>query len=249
MLLGTGTWAEGPAERRALVGRLASGRLADLNRIEAQRLAKLGEGDPTRLAEVLVPPSLRRLLEGGPRALARARQTLAYAEKWDLRGNLPAALAPASDQVRLGPCLPRPLALHRFEGGLLDRLDLAGPGAVLNSAPQPSLGVVGTAGGGVAGFCLAFDQPGGAVLGAWMSDQWPAENLELRVGGARRSLPLRAWENLVFAGLRAGEVLLFPPPKLKPFPELPEGAEVSLGADFDQLVVGLGTPELPSTVH
>ena len=249
MLLGTGSWAEGPAERRALVGRLASGRLADLNRIEALRLGKLGEGDPTRLAEALVPPSLRRLLEGGPRALARATHTLAYAEKWDLRGNLPEALAPMADQVRLGPCLPRPLALHRFDGGLLDRLTLGGPGAELNSAPQPSLGVVGAAGGAVAGFCLAFDQPSGTVLGAWLSDQWPAENMELKVGNTRRSVPLKAWENLVFSGLRAGEVLLFPPPRLKPFPELPEGAEVSLSADFDQLVVGLGAMDLPTTIH
>ncbi|HEY3270044.1 MAG TPA: hypothetical protein VGJ89_02420, partial [Geothrix sp.] len=68
MLLGTAAWSEGPLERRALVGRLASGRLADLNRIEAIRLRKLGEGDPERLAEALVPASLRRLLEGGSRA-------------------------------------------------------------------------------------------------------------------------------------------------------------------------------------
>ena len=39
--------------RQALVARLDSGRLADLSRIEALRLRKLGEGDPDRLAEVL----------------------------------------------------------------------------------------------------------------------------------------------------------------------------------------------------
>jgi hypothetical protein len=33
MFLGTAVWAEGPVERRTLVARLASGRLADLNRI------------------------------------------------------------------------------------------------------------------------------------------------------------------------------------------------------------------------
>ena len=51
MFLGTASWAEGPIERRVLVARLASGRLADLNRIEAVRLGKLGEGEPDRLAE------------------------------------------------------------------------------------------------------------------------------------------------------------------------------------------------------
>ena len=99
MLLGTATWDEGPAVRRALVARLDSGRLADLSRIEALRLRKLGEGDPERLAEVLVPASLRRLLDGGPRALARARQTVAYAEKWDRRGTLPEFLAPTASAV------------------------------------------------------------------------------------------------------------------------------------------------------
>ena len=71
MLLGTAVWNEGPAERRALVARLASGRLADLNRIEAVRLRKLGEGEPERLAEALLPASLRRVLEGGPRSWRR----------------------------------------------------------------------------------------------------------------------------------------------------------------------------------
>ena len=89
MFLGTAVWVEGAVERRALMARLVSGRLADLNRIEAIRLRKLGEGEPERLADVLVPASLRRVLEGGPRALARARQALAYAEKWDRRGSLP----------------------------------------------------------------------------------------------------------------------------------------------------------------
>jgi hypothetical protein len=188
-------------------------------------------------------------LEGGPRALARARQTLAYAEKWDLRGSLPEHLALQPSQVRLGPCLSRPAALSRFDGAVLDRFRVEGPGAELRSAPQPSLGVVGAAGGAIAGFCLALDQPGGTVLGAWLSDQWPAGNLELKVGGTRRSVSLKGWENLVFSSLRAGEVLLFPPPRLKPFPELPEGADVQLSADFDQMVVTLGVGEIQATVH
>ena len=60
MLLGTATWSEGPVDRRALVARLASGRLADLNRIEAIRLRKLGEGEPEPLADALVPAQQAR---------------------------------------------------------------------------------------------------------------------------------------------------------------------------------------------
>ncbi|GLH74487.1 hypothetical protein GETHLI_29890 [Geothrix limicola] len=247
MLLGTAVWAEGPLERRALVGRLASGRLADLNRIEAVRLRKLGEGDPERLAEVLAPASLRRALEGGPRALARLRQTLAYAEKWDRRGTLPPHLAP--ETADLLPCLPRPASLRRLEGLGLGRFEVRGSGAELSGPPQPSLAVVGLAGGGAAGFCLALEDADSAILGAWMSDVWPSGNLELRVGGTRRAVPLKAWEGLELPPLRAGEVLLLPPPRLKPLPDLLPGAELRLGADFDQLVLRLGPEGVHPTVQ
>ncbi|WP_257305937.1 hypothetical protein [Geothrix campi] len=249
MLLGTAAWSEGPVERRALVGRLASGRLADLNRIEAIRLRKLGEGDPERLAEALVPSSLRRLLEGGPRALARAKQTLAYAEKWDRRDTLPASLAPLPDFVDLLPCLPRPSALHRADGAALDRLAVRGPGAELAELPRPGLAVLGLAGGGVAGFCLALEEGGGALLGAWMVDAWPEGNLELRAGAARRSTPLGAWEGLELPVLRPGEVLLLPAPKLKPLQELLPGAEVRVAVAFETLVLRAGPEGIHPTVH
>lgn len=249
MLLGTATWSEGPAERRALVARLASGRLADLNRIEAVRLRKLGEGEPERLAEAMLPASLRRVLEGGPRALARARQTLAYAEKWDRRGTLPATLAPPVEAVALLPCLPRPLALRRLDGFWLDRLVVRGPGAELSAPPQPGLAAVGLAGGGLAGYCLALEEAGGAVLGAWLTDEWPTGQLELKVGATRRSSPLKAWEGLELPLLRAGEVLLLPPPKLKPFADLMEGADVRLSAGFDQLLLRLGPVGVHPTVQ
>lgn len=245
MLLGTAIWAEGPVERRALVARLVSGRMADLNRIEAIRLRKLGEGDPERMADALVPASLRRVMEGGPRALARVRQTVAYAEKWDRRGTLPETLAPMDSKVDLGPCLPQPAALRRMDGQALDRFDVRGPGAELSSPPQPGLAAVGLAGGGIAGFCLALEEAGSAVLGAWMVDAWPTGHLELKAGAARRSVPLKAWEGLELPSLRAGEVLLLPPPRLKPLPELPIGSEVRLSAGFDQLVLRLG----PEGVH
>lgn len=249
MLLGTAAWAEGPADRRTLVARLDSGRFADLSRIEAIRLRKLGEGEPERLAEALVPPSLRRLLEGGPRAFARARQTLAYAEKWDRRGNLPETLAPRPESATLLPCLPRPTALRDLSGRWLDRLGVKGAGAELLGVPQPGLAALGQAGGGIAGFCLALEDAGSAILGGWLTDQWPEGNLELKAGAARRSLPLKAWEGLELPFLRAGEVLLLPPARLKALPDLAAGSEIRLSAGFDQLVLRLGPEGLHPTVQ
>jgi len=249
MFLGTAAWAEGPVERRALVARLASGRLADLNRIEAQRLAKLGEGEPERLADVLVPPSLRRVLEGGLRALLRVKQTVAYAEKWDRRGTLPETLAPGPESVTLLPCLPRPAALGRLDGKILDRFGLRGPGAELSGPPQPGLAALGLAGGGIAGFCLVIEDAAGAILGAWMTDQWPAEGLELKVGTSRRSLSLKAWEELDLPLLRPGEALLLPPAKLKPLPGQLAGAELRLNAGFEALVLRFGPEGVHPTVQ
>ncbi|WP_243288453.1 hypothetical protein [Geothrix terrae] len=249
MLLGTAAWAEGPLERRTLVGRLASGRLADLNRIEAMRLRKLGEGDPERLAEALVPGSLRRLLEGGARALARAKQTLAYAEKWERRGTLPESLAPSPESADLLPCLPRPAALHRADGTALDRFRVRGPGAELAELPRPGLAVLGLAGGGAAGFCLALEDGGSVLLGAWMVDAWPEGSLELRAGAARRSTPLGAWEGLELPTLRPGEALLLPVPKLKPLQELLPGAEVLVGTAFETLILRAGSEGIHPTVH
>ena len=249
MLLGTAVWAEGPMGRRALVARLASGRVADLNRLEAVRLRKLGEGLADALAEVLVPPSLRRVLEGGPRALARVRQTVNYAEKWDRRGTLPETLAPKAESLELLPCLPRPAALRRLDGALLDRFAVKGPGQVVSSLPPPGLAAVGMAGGSVAGFCLSADGVGETLLGAWLADAWPTGSLELKVGAVRRSAPLKAWEGLLLPGLQAGEVLLLPPPKLKPLPVLAAGAEVRISAGFDELILWLGADGIHPTVQ
>ena len=238
MLLGTALWPEGPGERRALVARLASGRLADLNRIEALRLRKLGEGDPERLAAVLVPASLRRVLEDGPSALVRVRQTLAYAEKWDRRGTLPEVLAPDPASVRLLPCLPRPTRLRRSDGTCLDRLRVAGPGARIEESPRPTLAALGILGGQAAGFCLALEDAGGAVLGAWMAPAWPEGALELRVGTHHRRIPFAAWEGLQLPELHPGEALLLPPPRLKPLPEGPGSCQ--LVAPFETLPLVLG---------
>lgn len=249
MILGTATWAEGPGERRALVARLESGRLADLNRIEAVRLRKLGEGDPDRLAEALVSPSLRRVLEGGPRALARLRQALAYAEKWDRRGTLPEALAPRPESVGLLPCLPRPAVVRRADGGCLDRLRVTGPGGLLGAPPRPTLALLGTLGGQAGGYCLALEDGDGVVLGGWMIPDWPEGHLELRAGPHRRRIPFGAWEGLELPPLRPGEALLLPPPRLKALPDLEPGTSLTLQSPFEILTLRLGLEALHPTVQ
>jgi hypothetical protein len=196
-----------------------------------------------------VSASLRRVLEGGARALARVRQTVAYAEKWDRRGTLPVLLAPDKETVDLLPCLPRPSSLRRMDGMSLDRLGVGGQGTELSGPPHPALAAVGMAGGGIAGFCLALEEGGSAVLGAWMTDEWPTGSLELRAGSTRRTAPLKAWEGLELPTLHAGEVMLLPPPKLKPLPGLHPGAELRLSAGFDQLILRLGPEGVHPTVQ
>ncbi|HJU84294.1 MAG TPA: hypothetical protein VJ600_08785 [Holophagaceae bacterium] len=250
MRLGTASWLEGGAERRALVAPLDGDRVVDLNRVERVRLAKLGEGASEALAEVLVPPSLRRVLEAGPRGLQRVRQTLAYAEKWARRGRLPEGLAPALDRVRLFACLPRPAVLRRGDGQHLDRLRVLGPGAELPGAPQPSLAALGLHGGGLAGFCLALESHGAALLGAWLAvDEALTGELHLQIGGHTRRAPLEAWRGLELPALRAGEALLLPPPRLRVLPELPAGLAIQLRAPFETLEAKLGREPLHPTVQ
>jgi hypothetical protein len=241
--LGTVLWGEGPSERRTLVASLPSdpSRVVDLNRVEYMRLLKLGEGHAEILAEALVPPSLRRVLEGGPRALQRVRQALAYAEKWASRGDLPESLAPRLDAVHRLPCLPRPALLRRFEGVHLDRLALKGPGGILNSLPQPTLALIGLAGGRVAGCCLALEDGPSTVLGGWLSLEIPARgNLELRSEAHQRRAPLSTWEGLEIPVIRTAEVVLLPPPRLRTLADLTAGSACAVMAPFDTLPLRLG---------
>ncbi len=246
--LGTASWIEGATERRALVAPLPSdpSRLVDLHRMEQVRLAKLGEGRAEALADVLVPPSLRQVLEGGPRALQRLRQTLAYAEKWIQRGDLPDFLALPSTVMRMLPCLPRPVVLRRGDGTHLDRLAIQGPGGILGAVPQPTLAVVGLyRGAGVAGWCLALENVAGAVLGGWMVLGYPQEgSIELRCGSHHRRIPMDTWTGLDVPDLRAAEVVLLPAPKLRPIPGLISGSDFSIVAPFETLPLRLG-PDIP----
>jgi len=218
MKLGTAVWSEGASERTAMVAELPSDprRVVDLNRLEHLRLAKLGEGWAERMAGAMVPAGLRQLLEGGPRAIHRARQVLAYAEKWHGRGGLPESLAPRADQVRMLACLPRPAALRRWDGSTLDRFALQGPSGTLFGRPVPSLALVGLHGDHPAGCCLALEHARGVVLGAWLELDLDWDGvLEWRLGGQHRRLPLDAWRGLALPALRPAEVLLAPPPRLR----------------------------------
>ncbi|HXC17670.1 MAG TPA: hypothetical protein VNV60_09540 [Holophagaceae bacterium] len=250
MRLGTALWNEGASERRALVSPLSDGRFADLNRIERVRLAKLGEGSPDALAEALAPPSLRRLLEAGPRGLQRVKQTLAYAEKWSRRGDLPDTLALPPERARLLACLPRPGTLRLANGAHLDRLRLLGPGAWLGASPEVGLAAVGLAGGDTAGFCLALHAEGVVVLGAWLLVGEPiGGDLFLRADTHKRHASLEVYEGLELPPLRAGEALLLPPLRLRALPALDPGADLEVRSAFDALTVHLGPEALHGTVQ
>jgi hypothetical protein len=244
--LGTVSWNEGASERRCLVAPLPSdpSRVVDLNRVERLRLLKLGEGRAEVLADALVPPSLRQILESGPRGLQRVRQTLAYAEKWASRGNLPEALAPHLKGIRRLPCLPRPSLLRRLDGMHLDRLAIKGPGDTVTSQPQPALALIGM-GAKTLGCCLAMEEAGGAALGGWLTLEVPHKGgLELRSEGHHRRVPFSTWEDLELPPVRAGEVLLLPAPKLRPLADLTPGSPFAVAAYFDVLNLRLD-PEAP----
>ena len=246
MRLGTALVGAPGLERRLLVAPLPSdpGRLVDLHAVEAQRLRKLGEGQPQALAEALVPPSLRRLLEAGPRALARAAQTLAFAEKWARRGTLPSALAPVLPDLRLLPCLARPSALRHPDGSFGDRLAVQPPEARLPWAPglpvRPTLAAIGQASARPAGFALALKIGEDLVLGAWLHTEILLEgSLSLQGKAGSREQPLAAWADLTLPPLRPGEVLLLPFPEWEPLHPLP-GERMKLETPFGSLAVRFG---------
>ncbi|BDU78721.1 hypothetical protein [Mesoterricola sediminis] len=240
MKLGTAVWREGRVERRALVAPLPEGgRVVDLNRLEHLRLAKLGEGRPETLAEALVPASLRRVLEGGPRALNRARQALAYALKWEARTGLPIELAPPVETVTFLACLPDPVSIRRWDGTRLDPATLGGPGAVLGHAPAPTLAWVGLPGGACAGCCLAVDDGRGPVLGAWLDLDLTWEgSLVVTAAGRTRRVPLDTWRELSPVEPLAAEIILAPTPAF-PFAHLEPGAEVAILGPGERLELRL----------
>jgi hypothetical protein len=246
MRLGTAQLPDPGRERRALVSPLPSDptRVVDLHAVEVERLRKLGEGQPQVLAEALLPPSLRQLLEAGPRGLQRAAQALAFAEKWARRGTLPEALAPSLREVRLLPCLPRPSSLRFPDGRFGDRLGLHATDARLPWAPgldlRPTLVALGQAGARPAGFALALAVGGTLILGPWLHTGLLLEGtLELRCKAGTRETPLAAWADLSLPGLRSCEALLLPFPEWEPLSPLP-GDRVKLETPFDALSARFG---------
>ena len=250
MRLGTAIWMEGKAERRALIAPLADGRVVDLNRIERVRLAKLGEGAPEVLAEALVPPSLRKVLEAGPRALHRVKQTLAYAEKWAKRGDLPELLAPSLDRVHLQACLPRPNAVRLANGTDLDRLRVFGPQDGVAALPEVGLAALGQAGGTAAGFCLALRAGDAVLLGAWLLVGEPfAGDLRLSAGHHHRTASLDIYEGLELPDLLPGEARLLPPLRLRAFPAMENDEALEVRVAFESLAVHLGPEAVHGTVQ
>ena len=246
MKLGTALIPGPGLERRILVSPLPSDpeRVVDLHAVEAERLRKLGEGQPRALAEALLPPSLRRLLEAGPRALQRAAQTLAFAEKWARKGTLPEAFAPPLRQLRLLPCLPRPSSLRLPDGSFGDRLGLRGPEARLPWSPgleaRPTLAAIGQAASRPAGFALALMVGDELLLGGWLHTEFLLEGgLSLHGKAGTREVPLSTWADLALPPLRPCELLLLPFPEWEPLHPLP-GERLKLETPFGSLAVRLG---------
>lgn len=209
-------------------------RLVDLSAVEAVRLAKLGEGRPEALAEALVPPDLRDLLGGGARALARARQALAYAEKWERRGGLPAELQVPATALEGW----EPPSLRTLEGRRLDASAVLSPRQALPGRPQASLCLVGTGTPGTVAFRLALVGEGRLRLSPWLALEGTAA-LQLSVAGHRRKVGAEVWEGVDLPALAPGEHLLLPPPKLRPWPSLPKGAPIDLRWGEDRLQASL----------
>ncbi len=252
MRLGTIVWREGPTERRILVAPLPSdpSRVVDLNRVEQLRLRKLGEGQAESLAAALVPPSLRQLLEAGPRGLHRARQALAYAEKWVRRGGFPPPPAPSLAEVGQLPRLPRPALPRSADGTHLDRLVVRGPGAWLADPPHPTLAIVGMHGGGFAGFCLALPEGAGAILGGWLQIGPLGEgSLCLRAAGQDRACDFKAWEDLEAGPLRPAEVVLLPPPRFRALQKMRPGDPLEVSTPFETLALQAGPDLLHPTLQ
>lgn len=216
-----GAWKSGRVQRHGLMALLPSdpGRAVDLTAVEAVRLAKLGEGDPDRLAAALVPHRLDRALAAGPRGVARLRHALAYADKWARRGDLPASLAPLLEEVR--PLPLRPARLLDAEARVMDPAALLGEEQALPGEPRPTLALLGQSGRGPAGWTLACLAGLRVALCPWVVLGADAGALDFSAGGHRRRIPADAWSGIPWPEVAAGEALLLPPPRLKALPSLP----------------------------
>ncbi len=102
-------------------GALHGQTIVDLNMAYASMLAGQKESQPYRLANAIVPPTMLEFLEGGPSAMAAARQAFAYAirqgEHWkgpDGQMAVYPAHPTLPEGVRLIAPLPNPPSLRDF---------------------------------------------------------------------------------------------------------------------------------------
>lgn len=173
--------------------------------------------------------------------MARARQALAYAVKWYQRGDLPEVLAPPRESLRALPCLPEPTAI--LDGaGQCRNLPVVGPGVRVLSQPQPTLALVGQAGGRPAGVCLALLEPTRILLGTWLAVgvSWEG-TLQVCFGNHRRTAPLDGWGDLILGPLEPGCVLVLPAPRWRALPELGEGT-VDVTCPWERMSLALEGP-------
>jgi 2-keto-4-pentenoate hydratase/2-oxohepta-3-ene-1,7-dioic acid hydratase in catechol pathway len=103
----------GPVER---IGAKQNDRFIDLHTAYAWYLAEQGYGQPYRMAEALIPPDMLGFLEGGPLAMAAARETLAALTSLPTlpQGLKGEAMAFDPAGVTLLAPLPRPRSLRDF---------------------------------------------------------------------------------------------------------------------------------------
>ncbi|MBI5630141.1 MAG: fumarylacetoacetate hydrolase family protein [Elusimicrobia bacterium] len=106
-----------PSER---LGAIFGGRIVDLNRAAALRLAKEGAEAPQSRADALIPPDMLAFLDLGESALSEARKTLDFMHEGsrkfgeDLAGPGGERVAFKESDIRWLSPLPRPRALRDF---------------------------------------------------------------------------------------------------------------------------------------
>src|SRR5437870_11141510 len=90
--------------------------IVDLNMACARLLADQSEAQPARLAHAMVPATMLELLEGGPSAIARARQAFEHAISLGeaARGPAGETVVYRPEQVRFLAPLPNPTSLRDF---------------------------------------------------------------------------------------------------------------------------------------
>ncbi len=98
------------------IGALHKGSIVDLNMAYARQLADRRESQPRRLADAQVPATMLEFLEGGPSAMAAAREALDFAAHFGsaIRGPAGETIIYSTADVLLTAPLPNPPSLRDF---------------------------------------------------------------------------------------------------------------------------------------